>query len=517
MANETRELLRRYVQEGSDEAFTRLVELNVALVYSVALRKGAGDVHFAKDISQIVFSDLARKASGFSPELVLAGWLYRHTCLKSAEALRSQHRRRVREQVAVTMNQLSPWEGDQMKEAEAALDEAMQGLDHSDRDALVLRFFRNESLRDIGETFGISEDAAQKRVARAMEKLRVLLGRKGVRCSSAALSAILTAHIASSVPSGLAATLSAAALSTIGGTSAKITIPTLLKIMASTKLKIGIGMLIAGAITTPLILQQRRLDRVFVENAQLRQQLAQKDQEASQVAAERVDADELARLRAEQKELVRLRGQVGALLRETAELRTAGSKAGPKATPVEEKDSAWIEEVLAGTPAQQGSAAGALRGKFLRAEMKQVSSAELKLRDLLVQKSLNNTLEHSPSDFADFQSAYIEGTLGISDSAKTRQIHDAIKATYERAVAEGLDIPSKPTTGTEEWVQRRHQLDRRATEALKKMLTPDEQQMFDTAFLGVMGVDLGGVGIDRSNYPPGFLGPDLPTPSGLSQ
>src|SRR5260221_1081033 len=104
MVNETRELLRQYGQEGSEEAFARLVELHVALVYSVALRKGAGDIHFAKDISQTVFSDLARKAPGFSPDIVLAGWLYRHTCLKSAEALRSQYRRRIREQVAATMN-----------------------------------------------------------------------------------------------------------------------------------------------------------------------------------------------------------------------------------------------------------------------------------------------------------------------------------------------------------------------------------------------------------------------------
>jgi len=373
----------------------------------------------------------------------------------------------------------------------------------------VLRFFRNESLRDIGETFGISEDAAQKRIARAMERLRVLLGRKGVRCSGAALSAILTAHIASSVPAGLAATLSSAALSTMAGSAVKITIPTFLKIMASTQLKIGIGMIIAGAVTTPLILQQKELNRASAENAQLRQQLAQKDREASQLASERPNADELARLQAEHRELVRLRGQVGSLLRETAEMRTASSKAAPKTNSTEEKNDAWIEGVLAGTPAQQGSAAGALRGKLLRHDGKQISSAVLKLQKQLMEKSLNNTLEHSPSDFADFQSAFIEGTLGISDPTKTQQIHDAIKATYERAVAEGLDIPSKPATGTEEWVQRRHQLDRSATEAVQKMLTPDERQMFDTAFLGVMGVDLGSGGVDRSNYPPGVLGPEV--------
>ena len=36
-------------------------------------------------------------------------------------------------------------------------------------------------------------------------------------------------------------------------------------------------------------------------------------------------------------------------------------------------------------------------------------------------------------------------------------------------------------------------------------LTPEERQAFDRAFIGVMGVDLG-TGVDKSNYPPGFLG-----------
>jgi len=116
-----------------------------------------------------------------------------------------------------------------------------------------------------------------------------------------------------------------------------------------------------------------------------------------------------------------------------------------------------------------------------------------------------NSLEKTPSDFADFQSAFIESAVGLSDPDKTRQIRDIIARTYERAVASGLDIPSKPATGAEDWVNQRHQLDRRSTSAVQKLLTPEERQAFDRAFIGVMGVDLG-TGVDKSNYPPGFLG-----------
>ena len=127
---------------------------------------------------------------------------------------------------------------------------------------------------------------------------------------------------------------------------------------------------------------------------------------------------------------------------------------------------------------------------------------------VLLQRKLNETLERSPAGFADFQSAYIQAALAISDGTKVQQIRDLIQNTYEQAVAGGLDIPSKPANETEAWVLQRHQLDREATAKLKQLLTPEEQAVFDRAFLCVMGVDLGGVGVDKSNYPKGFLSPE---------
>jgi hypothetical protein len=169
-----------------------------------------------------------------------------------------------------------------------------------------------------------------------------------------------------------------------------------------------------------------------------------------------------------------------------------------------EVDTAWVQNLLDAPPKDQGLAAGALRGKFLRNE-KDFSPSEVALRDALLQRQLNQNLERSPTQFADFQTAFIQGALAISDASKVQQIHDIIQQTYEHAVANGLDIPSKPATEADAWVQRRFQLDRQATGQLKELLTPEERKLFNRAFLGVMGVDLGGVGVDKSNYPKGFL------------
>jgi len=277
--------------------------------------------------------------------------------------------------------------------------------------------------------------------------------------------------------------------------------------MISTKLKLAVAALAAAAIVTMLILQNQSLKRLRLESNQLREQisLAAQSPAASVIEA---DTNEIVRLRAEHDELLRLRGELAPLRRERDDLlrRAASTNASNRTFAADNKaaDTAWVKQILNGPPAQQGAAAGALRGKLLGYDTNNVTASEFALRDALLERQLNS-LERSPAEFAEFQSAFIQSTLGISDAAKVEQVRQLIRQTYEQAVSQGLDIPSKPATDTESWVQRRHQLDRLATATMKQLLTPEEQQMFDRAFLGVMGVDLGGVGVDKSNYPPGFL------------
>ena len=86
------QLLRRYVESGSEEAFAQLVERYLDLVYSAALRQVGGDAQLAQDVVQTVFAALSRKARGFANHTVLGGWLYRHTSFVAKQTLRTERR-----------------------------------------------------------------------------------------------------------------------------------------------------------------------------------------------------------------------------------------------------------------------------------------------------------------------------------------------------------------------------------------------------------------------------------------
>src|SRR3954471_2310133 len=94
------QLLRHYAEEGSQTAFAEIVRRHLDLVYSAALRQVAGDAHHAQDVTQDVFTVLARKAAAVSAHPVLVGWLYTATQHSAAKIRRSEARRRQREHEA---------------------------------------------------------------------------------------------------------------------------------------------------------------------------------------------------------------------------------------------------------------------------------------------------------------------------------------------------------------------------------------------------------------------------------
>lgn len=328
MTHDDAKLLRDFASGGSESAFSEIVRRNLDFVYSTALRQVHHDSLLAADVSQSVFVDLARKASSLRPDILLAGWLHRATSLASLAAVRSESRRRAREMECAVMQKEN--QADLVPDWEAlqpVIDDALGELNDQDREAVLMRFFRRQSFREVGGALGVSENAARMRVDRALEKLRPLLAKRGVTSGASALGVALTAGTFASAPAALSAAVTAAAVSAV--TVNTISIFGILKLMTSLKTKLAVTAALTAAVATPLIIQHNANSRLQTEIQALKLQSAELERlrlENAELAGLRVDADEMARLRSQQRELFRLRGQVALLREENARLDAEKAK-----------------------------------------------------------------------------------------------------------------------------------------------------------------------------------------------
>jgi len=322
------QLLRDYGERRSEAAFTELVRRHTDLVFSAALRM-VRDADAAKDVTQATFMALARNARHLTSRPILSGWLYVTAQNLAAKVVRSDVRRRAREQEVAAMNDLLATESNANWEQVAPhLDAAMRELSEPDRDALILRYFERKSAEKMADILGISDDAAQKRVSRAIERLRGLFARRGVSIGAGGLVVVITANAVQAAPVGLAATLGSAALATAATGNGALT---LLKFMATTKLKTGaISAVILTSAVTSVVLQQQSQAKVREADRALQQQAIQ----LAERKAENARLSDMAALAGRppannQAELERLRNEVAALRHQTnglANLRAEGSR-----------------------------------------------------------------------------------------------------------------------------------------------------------------------------------------------
>jgi len=222
------QLLRDYAERGVEAAFREIVTRHTDLVYSAALRQ----VHspdLAGDIAQSVFIDLIRKSRSLAGKLAadasLIGWLYRSTRYAALNHLRDDRRRTARERQAMEQLHTNSESTPDWENIRPLLDEAMAGLG-DDHDALLLRYFKDQDYRAVGRALGVSDDTAQKRVSRAVERLREFFAKRGVAVGAGGLVAVISANSVQAAPVGLTVTISTAA--SLAGTAAVATATTTL-------------------------------------------------------------------------------------------------------------------------------------------------------------------------------------------------------------------------------------------------------------------------------------------------
>ncbi len=324
-ADTDHELLRRYAHQGDEQAFAQLVNRHVNLVWAAA-RRVTGNSELARDVAQMVFTDLARKAGSLPPETVLAGWLHCAACHAAAKQVRGEVRRARREQEAMmtqTADVTDTADARAAGELQPLLDAALAELPAADRDAVVLRFLAGRSLAQVGEALGTGEDAAQKRVRRALEKLRESFRRRGLDVGGGVVVAALSAAGAQAAPVGLASSLSAAALAAVGTAGGATPFLLLMK----SKLTLGLAGITALAV---LGWQQHQVNQLAQENEALRGQLADSKTSPAATVTSPAETEVQAKLREQQDELLRLRGEV-AQLRQAARPTVARTAAAPAA------------------------------------------------------------------------------------------------------------------------------------------------------------------------------------------
>jgi hypothetical protein len=202
----------------------------------------------------------------------------------------------------------------------------MHELDDRDRHAVLLRYFQNKTLNEVGAVLNLTENAARMCVDRALDKLRGKLVRRGITTTTAALAVAVAANAVQAAPAGFAATISAGAIAGSAVHASTFIIAT--KTIAMTTLqKTIVAAALAAAVGTGIYAVHQgaqlrgRIRSLEEQQAPLTAQIGQLEQERSRASNQlAVLQEENARLKSGSNttELLKLRGQVGTLRQRAA-------------------------------------------------------------------------------------------------------------------------------------------------------------------------------------------------------
>ena len=317
-------LLSDYAERDDQDAFREIVSRHAGMVYSAALRH-LGTSDLAKDVAQSVFSDLAKQAGAIAGRLrsgaSLCGWLYQSARYAALNERRRERRRAARERDAMERMQDSAEGAGDWKVIAPVLDEAMEELQAEDRGVLLLRFFRRLDLRAVGEELGISDDAAQKRVSRAIERLREGLSKRGFKVAAGGLALSLKQNALQATPIGFESMVSNWAMLAGSTSSAGLATATTIATSVGQRLALAAAVCMAVAVGTvgSISLSRKRreartlrdsLQSLSLRLEQIQSELTESTNRLAAISRRAADADRYQKdLEALQESMMRLRAE----------------------------------------------------------------------------------------------------------------------------------------------------------------------------------------------------------------
>jgi RNA polymerase sigma factor (sigma-70 family) len=185
-----RELLEQFVQEGSESAFTSLIERHGPLIFALC-RRLLPTRQDAEDVFQATFLLLARKARLIRKPASLGSWLY-GVAFRLAVRLNQQTARRKGKEIrAIAMRSTNPTTEITWRELCWGLDEEIHQLPEKFRTPLLLCYWEGLTQEEAARQLGIPRGTLKRRVEKARNTLRSRLTRRGITMSAALLVAML--------------------------------------------------------------------------------------------------------------------------------------------------------------------------------------------------------------------------------------------------------------------------------------------------------------------------------------
>jgi RNA polymerase sigma factor (sigma-70 family) len=193
------QLLEGFVTRHDEEAFAALVRRHGPMVLGVC-RRVLGDLHDAEDAFQATFLVLVRRAAFLDRRRPLSSWLYTVAYHLALKAKCAAGRRRVRERRALDRPRTDPGAAEAVRELRPVLDEELNRLPEKWRQAFVLCYLDGKSDREAAQLLGWPAGTVKSRLARARDRLRQQLTRRGVVLSASSLTLAPAGNATATVP-----------------------------------------------------------------------------------------------------------------------------------------------------------------------------------------------------------------------------------------------------------------------------------------------------------------------------